>query len=63
MEDNLSDKIKEGLPKLYPEQFIFAKDVKEAVKDFEIDCSEAFDSNELEIIEGLIIKHFGGALV
>ncbi len=39
------------------------KDVKEAVKKFGIGCSEAFDSDDLEIVEKLIIKHFGGALV
>ena len=48
MEDNLSDKIKEGLPKLYPEQFIFAKDVKEAVKK-----NKKVDSQVLDFLEGL----------
>ena len=58
MEDNLSDKIKEGLPKLYPEQFIFAKDVKEAVKKLiKIGLKNgAIYYNDIENV-------FGGALV
>ena len=39
------------------------KDVKEFIKIVLIDCSEAFESNELEIVEFIMKKRAGEELI